>query len=562
MADTLPIIKLPDGGQWLDLYGQSGIGVGASVCIQCLNDADVNVSIQATEPDPEQPKYRLLTKGQEQLVETGASGLWARSFNGGTVNLEVRYPERRATTAFGETLVAEPTPAVQMAANYGLTSKAFILTTGESTAIAEDSLFKAKTAAAPGVTAAILTDHQLTYRAGQGASNPFTAKFSPGVAGSEQVAGLIASTDGFGFGYNGEEFGILHAHDGKNEIQELTVTTPAAGAEDATVTINGTPYTVPLTASNEQTNAKEIAASLNTQVPSYEFTANGAQVVAVDFFARPQGAFAFSSATAVAAWGQIVAGVAQTNDWVPFGSWNVSNPSWINPQKGGVFRIQFQYLGFGGIEFEAENEETSDFEVVHRIKYANNHDLPSVTNPTFRLGWAATNTTNNTEVEVSGASTAGFIEGKVILTEDPISIAASILALGQVQTSLLTIRNRVVLNEQRNRAELFPLKVSASVDSSKGAILEAIKYSDVPDPGMTFEYYDKGASITEFSTDQVAVSGGRIVDSLPVSINGGVLNLKEIGLHLLPGEYLVIAMAQNGTPAEPARIVLTSQEDL
>lgn len=562
MPDTLPIVKLTKA--WQDLYAVTGIPKSSSVSVQSINASDVEISISPDAPTGDPLPYEILTKGQKKTVPQGSSCLWGRSESAGAVSVQLEtFEPITPKSAFGETLVAEKTPVVRMAANYGIIDKAFVLTTGGATAVAEDSLFKAKTAAATLNTSAILSKHQITYRPGEGASSPFTAKFTEGVAGSEQIAGFIAGTDGFGFGYDGDSFGVLHAHDGKVEIQELTITTPAGGSEDATITINGVGYTVPITAGTAVHNAIEIAASLNAQVASYSFTSNNNQVIAASLFSGPQSAFAFSSSTAIAAWVQIVGGVTTINDWAPVAAWNQYVPPSLNPQKGNVYEVKFQYLGFGGIEFSVENPETADFDLVHRIKYANSHDLPSVTNPTFRLGWAATNITNDTEIEVSGTSIAGFIEGKVVLTEDPISIPASIVALSQVTTSLLVLRNREVLNLQRNRAEIFPIKVSAFAESVKGSILQVIKFQDVPGGGeLDFQYFDKDKSITEFSLDQIPITGGVIVDALPVSPSGNTLDLAQLDLHLLPGEYLAIAMVQNGTPALPANIIITLREDL
>jgi hypothetical protein len=559
--DTLSNVKLPKGGAWVNLYAAADIGVGSALSVQCLNANGARINISPTQPDSGSG-FELLDKGERKKIEPGSSVVWASSKSGSALQVQELIEESTIPlSAFGEVSVAENTPRVQMAANYGIIDKAFILKTGTATVFAEDSLFKA-TVNAAGETAAALSKHQITYRPGQGATNPFTALFAEGAVGSEQVAGFISSTDGFGFGYDGDSFGILHSHNGRNEIQELTVTVAAAGVENATVTINDIPYTVPLTAGTVNHNAIEITASLNTQVPGYDFTSNGAQVVAASVFSAPQASFAFSSSTAVAAWEQVVAGVSVTNDWTPLANWNKYVPADINPQKGNVYKIQFQFLGFGGIEFYVENPKTAQFDLVHRIEYPNKNITPSVTNPTFRLGWAVTNTSNATPLQIAGASTAGFIEGKIVLTEDPITVDTEIATLSQTKTAMVTIRNRTVLNKQRNRAELFQIKVSASVDSSKGALLEVLKFDDLPNPDIEFEYFHKDASISEVSYNNYTVTGGRVVDAVTVSINGNEIDLSAQESHLLPGEYLVVAMRQYGTPLEPARAILVQREDL
>lgn len=93
------------------------------------------------------------------------------------------------------------------------------------------------------------------------------------------VAGAATASDVIAFGYEGAEFGVFYTHNGAVVVYELQVTGAAAGAENATVTINGTGYTVPLTAGTVELNAYEIATSLNAQVPVYNFSQNGDTVV-------------------------------------------------------------------------------------------------------------------------------------------------------------------------------------------------------------------------------------------------------------------------------------------
>jgi hypothetical protein len=54
----------------------------------------------------------------------------------------------------------------------------------------------------------------LKYDPGQGALVRFSAIFTTGVAGSQQEVGLGDSTDGFFFGYNGADFGVLRRQNG------------------------------------------------------------------------------------------------------------------------------------------------------------------------------------------------------------------------------------------------------------------------------------------------------------------------------------------------------------
>jgi len=275
-------------------------------------------------------------------------GIWTdmlTSFEVGTRRLKVQTDNSR--TAFGELQVESMSPITQVSAQYSLLRNVLTVTdnaeTGTNSIV--DNKFTCDSGTSADGLASISTLRQLGYRAGQGAMARFTAVFSQGVVGNLQAAGLITAENSFAFGFQGDVFGIIHAHDGQDELQELTLTVAAATAETATVTIDGIAYSVSLTGTgNIQGDAFEIAVSLNDQVPNYNFTANNDQVVAQAVLPLTQGAFAYSSTgTSVGAWTQIVSGIQPIQDFTPKSLWNGHVHTNFNPQMGNVYQIQFQY---------------------------------------------------------------------------------------------------------------------------------------------------------------------------------------------------------------------------
>jgi hypothetical protein len=467
------------------------------------------------------------------------------------------------TTAFGALEVESRTPVIQNTATYGITSKLFQFSTLGGTTTLEDGLFKAKCGANAFSLSSLLSKDYLSYRAGQGLEANFTAQFSIPVTGNAQAAGLITETDAFAFGYNfAGVYGIIYNHDGVVEIQELTITGAATGSENATITVNGTGYTVPLTNVSIQQTATDIATSLTSQVSDYLFTANNDQVVASSRFAAPTGSFAFSSGTAVAAWSQEAVGALVTPEFIAQADWNGDLVGTLNPQKLNVYKIQMEYLGAGGIQFFMENSVDAQWVLVHTIAYAGLHNTPSVSNPSFRVGWVSQNVTNTTQVEVSGASMAGFIQGIKVITNESRSIISTNAALSAtVLTNMLTVRNRQVVDGKRNRTNIDALVASAFAESTKGSRLEVIRGATLA-TGNVFNYIDKTSSISEFCNTNVEVTGGSIVASIPVSPNGQSINLKELLIDILPNETLTLAMIQNGTPPALAQVSITFVEDL
>lgn len=476
-------------------------------------------------------------------------------------------------TAFGDLKAEAMSPVTQVSAEYGLLNQVLTTVDSASSGITSvvDNKFTCQTGVAADGLSSILSLRQLNYRPGQGSIGRLTAVFDAGVDNSQQAAGLITSENVFAFGYIGSNFGIIHGHDGESESQELTITTSATGSENATITIDGTGYTVPLTLGTAQHNAFEIAISLGNQVPNYSFTSNNDQVVGQALISGPQDSFLFSSATAVAAWEQKVAGVDININFIAQSNWNtdtrISSDSEINlnPLKGNVYQIQYQYLGFGAIKFFVEDSASGDFILVHTIKYANKETIPSVTKPAFRIGWIARNLGNTTNLTLSGSSLAGFVEGKIKKTSSIRSEDNNQLAVSSTLTNIITFRNRINFGGKVNRSEVVPLLATLSTQTNKFAFFQILA-SPTFAGDLNFQYVDKDNSIMEFATDSVAVSGGIKVGGITVVAGSSeVLMFNEranLDFVALPGQtFTIAAVIPTGSSAD-CQATGSWQEDL
>lgn len=474
-----------------------------------------------------------------------------------------KLPEDQLT-AFGEQSVAEPTPVVQISAQYGLTDETMSIVTNGATTYNGDSLFNCSTGTDPLGLASLNTMKQLAYKPGQGALARFTALFTQGVPASLQAAGLINSEDAFAFGYVNEFFGIIYSRNGRTEHQELTVTTPAAANENASITIDNVIYTVPLTGGGTvNTNAQEIAISLQSQVPNYLFTANNNIVSSMNLLPTPDGTYAFSSGTAVATWEQQQAGQDPTISLIPQSTWNRDRVPWLDPTKGNVYAISIQYLGFGNIQFYVEDENTGLKTLVHQIEYANKNVTPSVGNPTFRIGWLARNLGNTSDLIVSGASAAGFIEGKNEPDSLPRAVESVTTAIGTTQINVITIRNRFHFGDKINRADIIPLLLSMGTESNKGAFFRLVANAEFVS-GLNYDYVDETNSVAETSTDQVALvpGTGRFIASFLVTQQGRIISSADFKTRIFPDDQLTLSAAVTSGASSVMTASAVWQEDL
>jgi hypothetical protein len=567
MADTLPNIAIPTN-QWVDLYALAELPVGIQISIENIGVCDVYITIQAAEPDPDHDSYTVIQRdnGEPYPVPAGAAGAWAFCTAGGKVNITklILPDDGFQRSSFGELAVEEPVPIAQIVATRGLSDKvaSFFVSGGSTASI--DNMFESTTGTDPEGLGSVVTRRQATYRAGQGMMTRFTALFDTPQPNSIQHAGFITITDRFCFGYEGIDFGIIHVRDGELEIQELTVTVAAGGAEDATVTVDGTAFTVPLTVGSVEHNAFEIATSLSAQTTNYIFKSNQDQVVARALLPTLGGGlFAFTSATAVAAWDQITAAVIPTTDLIAQADWNVNKAPLLNPQKGNVYEIKIQYLGFGPIQFFVV-DGSNRLVLVHVIEYQNENIRPSVGDPTFRTGWLVINDGNTTSITLKGASAGLFNEGK-IEQDEPNRAFETINLSVPVQAdpvNLLVLRNRDVFQGRQNRHELRGISLNASTGTAKAVFITA-QVNAAVSGDLIFSYADKDKSIVEIATDPGDVTDGRLAASIIItSTVGAVLDLTKFKALLLAGGTIVIGgRISTGSSSEIA-LTLTWQEDL
>ena len=477
-------------------------------------------------------------------------------------------------TSYGDLSVESLTPIAQLTAQYGVLDQVLIVVDDAAggTVTEENSKFTCQTSASATGLASIVSLRHLSYKSGQGILAKISAIFTAGADDSLQLAGLITAENTLAFGYVGAEFGIIHGQGGESENQELTLAASATGSENATVTINGAGYTVPLTSGSVQHNAYQIANSLSAQVNNFTFSSNDNQVVAQSLLPGPLGAFAFSSSTATAAWVEITSGVDSLLNFIPQASWSIdarltgTTQEILDPTKGNAYQIQFKYLGFGAIKFYVEDSHTGDFVLVHVIEYANTATNPNVSNPSFRIGWVARNTGNTTNLTVSGSSASGFVEGILRSSIPPRAALHDQLAVGTTLTNVIALRNRLTFGGKVNRIEIVPLLATLSTQSNKSAFFEIRANPVFGGTDLDFTYVDKANSVTEIATDAATVTGGRLIGALTVVAGSSeelVFNTRLEQLFLAyPGQIFSVAARVSSGAASDMQVTVSWAEDI
>lgn len=236
------------------------------------------------------------------------------------------------------------------------------------------------------------------------------------------------------------------------------------------------------------------------------------------------------------------------------GASDLGNPSGVllDTTKGNVFEVQYQWLGFGAIQFSVENPITGKYSPVHQIRYANSATVPSSYNPTFPIHCEVNNGTSTDVLTMKSASMSAFVEGKNIPT-GPLESASGSNSGGN-NGEVLALRNVSVFpsgTTQTNKVVAFLRDLSISNDGGNNTIvrvqlIEDAEYSVSP----TYTYIDPNNSIIEVGVGGTYTAGtGKVIATFGVTEVGNVVaELTSRGIAIRPGKTLsFITQGDNST---------------
>lgn len=467
-------------------------------------------------------------------------------------------------SAFGDQITAEMTPFVQSTAVYNRlpANMRTYSATGGSTTLSGGH-FVCQTGTSVGGYGAIRSIRSVNYKGGMAARFRGTGLFTAGVANSIQGVGFFNVGDALCFGYYGTSFGIIHQYHGLQEVQTITVTGASGGSTNLTLTLNGTAYTIPLTAGTTAHNAFEIEQWLkaNASATWNAFQNGSTVVVSATSDGAKAGAYSYSHATSTGTLTQVTAGVTKTTDFTAQADWNVDTASWLtDPTKGNIFQIDVPYLGYGNHLFYAYHPTRNRYELVHVIEWADANTQPSVGNPSMHCGVFAASLGSTTNLTTKSACIAAFIAGTPGRTRNPRAFR-NLKNVGTTLTSLFTIRVRDNFGGKANQVEIEPLILTARTESSKGA--RGVIYANATVAGETnFSYLSETNLVTETSTAETTVSDGTPLLEFDITSGATVIDLTPLRIRMTPGGSITVAAQVNSGAASDISAALTWYEDL
>jgi len=474
-----------------------------------------------------------------------------------------------STTQFGETLVAQLTPAAQATFVHGLNIINFItrsIGANSSVTSTNGSAFLQSGTSATG-SAAVQMRRGLTYRPGQGSLCRVTSIFGPPVADTYQLCGLGNVESGFYFGYQGVDFGVHHFTGASREVRTLTI--PVGGVANGTavtVTLNGESktYTINGASSRDQTSW-EISYQDWTNVGGGWVTE--AYDGTIYFIALRTGARsgAYSTSIVGTSFSQYIAGASVAGNFVSQSDWNIDTMDGNGPSsmlldktKGNVYQIGFQYLGYGNTRFAIEDPQTGQFQACHMIRQANSRLTPVLKDPHVSVLWTVSNAGSTTSTHMTGASGAVFCEGEVQRNIGPAFSATAFNSdVDTAEEPVLTVRSNRIFRGKVGYGELDISTLSVTIPQSAAAHYVTIRiYKNLRLTGpVNFINVNSDQSIASYDTSATGFTANQntLVASYVIPFAGSInVDLKGDNFFLSVGESLTItaqASTNNGSVA-------------
>jgi len=481
------------------------------------------------------------------------------SFTYGKKKVGIQGP----VTSFGEVRTAELTPVAQGDFVYNINEKVVerVEYAGGTTS-QTGGLACVESSISPSGSAALQLRRAMKYQSGQGSLFRGTALFTTGTAGNIQIIGVGNGECGYFMGYLQENFGILHQPTSAREIRALTVTAGSTTG-NVTVTLNGDSIVLPITGGSDVTQtAWQLAQADYTQLGNgWLADAVSGTVYFLSSRAQPlnDGAYSVAGSSVAGTFARTSEGISPSSTFISQSSWNLdtvdgSGPSGmtLDPTKGNVYEIGFQYLGFGNAFFSIEEPDSGRMTPVHVIKNANARITPVLKNPNVSGLLASSNIPGlpGINVPARSASLSLFIEGKTVKLDPKYAISRRIAYpdTNNVWKPVQAFKVNRVHDSQACFGEVDLISIGASNETGATAP-KSYRLGIFVD-----EYFTGDADFQNINTNQSIVSTAQLNPSSQAFLNTDVDPIFAFGVN--GGNSILVDLAKYNFVFGPGRLVV------
>lgn len=244
------------------------------------------------------------------------------------------------------------------------------------------------------------------------------------------------------------------------------------------------------------------------------------------------------------------------DNWIPQSSWNCDTLMGTGPSgmtldttKGNIYNIDFQWLGFGIINFGVVNPSTGCVINIHSIVYGNTSTNPSIFTPNLPLMAQVINSTNNTNITLQTSSAIICLEGTPTNANSIANAVShnSVSISPNIDTNILTIQNKPSVSTITNHVPVILQSISFSTDGNQNVSIKLVKNATLTGT-TTFTDINSTNSVISYNTTGTYSSGtGRLITGFQLlKTSGQTINLVDYQYTLQPNEILTIVALSTG----------------
>ena len=487
----------------------------------------------------------------------------------GNLGVSIRDP----SSAFGDVMTSTIRPIFQISSVYNFLDpqwwQSFNASGGNSTV--DNGLISLNTTSTAGSYAVIRSKKRLHYHPGLGAGVRFTTAFNVGVPLSTQQVGLASGGNGYIIGYDGDKFGVMRRSGGRYETRTLTVTLTTVGGT-VSITLNGVVIgPITLAAGTAQFTAHQITASPLFLAAGWNVDHVGATVI---FSARglgsKSGTYSLTSTVTSGTFALNTAGRLSTETWDYQSTFSEDiidgtgdSAFTINPQKGNVYEIMYQWLGFGAISFRVENPITGRFFTFHKVTYSNKNDIPSTEIPSFPISFSVASLGSTTPMSLGLTSCLGYLQGNETIAAPKYTVSTTkTIAAGE--KNLIALYSPTTYKGLASQVQTLITKASVATEGTKNVTLSCYLNPTTLGANLSTDFdswvYSDVNSATVYDITSITHTGGINLFSVVLGkVDSLSLELFKDDITLEVGDVLLFTV--NSTATTDVSISINWLED-
>lgn len=502
------------------------------------------------------------------IVNTGTQRI-AIASNGNNVRID------GPINPFNSLHTESESPLVQLDATYGILNSDVDTSIGPSgTVDTLDQTWRCQTGINAAGSASVLSRRVARYMPGQGMKSRFTSIYTTGVANSFQAAGLFSQTNSLSIGFDGLDFGVLHRHSGRIEIQKVVITAFSTVAANVRFTLDGVNHDIALSAGGTiPIDANEIETDAVFDTGDVEcFAIDDALFFVFRTAGNKTGTMSYTDIggtnMTVSAFTEITQGASTTDDWTTQANWNrdvldgsgnSTNPSGdtLDPTKFNIWAIDFEYLGAGRIIYY---KEMSDGKInpIHENIMTNTNTVTNLPpSPNMEIGIQSINIGNTTNLTVRSGSLFAGVSGKFTPPRNPSSVGAINVDVGTTEEAVFIIRCGGIFNNTINHRELLFEDIGIATTGFAKAVLACVRLNPTITGNTNFDYYDEGESCIDIDTQTgLLTSGGTILFQTFLGSSDSVIHdMSKLKIRVRPRD--IISFSANATSGAAGEVSMS-----